>query len=67
MNVAKSVRVATAMRGITQKRMAELSKIDNTNLSKMVNGKHGVSSTQLQRMAEAVGMKVSEFVALGED
>ncbi len=67
MNIAKSVRVATAMRGITQKQMAALANINEVNLSKMINGKHGVSSEQLSRMAEAVDMKVSEFVALGEE
>lgn len=67
MNIGKSIRVAVAMRGITQGKLAELAGIHPVNLSRMANGKAGLQGENLQRVAEAVGLKVSEFVALGED
>lgn len=67
MNIGKSIRVAVAMRGITQGKLAEIAGIHPVNLSKMANGKAGLQGDNLQRVADAVGMKVSEFIQLGED
>lgn len=67
MNIGKSIRVAVAMRGITQGKLAEMAGIHPVNLSKMANGKAGLQGDSLQRVADAVGMKVSEFIQLGED
>lgn len=67
MNIAKSINVAQAMRDMNRKTLAELTGIHEVNISKMVNGKHGISSVQVELFAKAFGMKVSEFVALGEE
>lgn len=67
MNIGKSIRVAVAMRGITQGKLAEMAGIHQVNLSKMANGKAGLQGDNLQRVADAVGMKVSDFIKLGED
>lgn len=67
MNIAKSIRVAQAKHDMTRQALAERTGIHETNISKMVNGKHGISSKQVELFAQAFGMKVSEFVALGED
>lgn len=67
MNLAKSIRVAMAMRGLNQGQLAALTGIHQTNLSKMLNGKYGINDETLQKIADAVEMKVSDFVKLGED
>jgi DNA-binding Xre family transcriptional regulator len=67
MNIAKSIRVAQAKHDINRQVLAERTGIHETNISKMVNGKHGISSLQVELFAKAFDMKVSEFVALGED
>lgn len=67
MNIPKSIRVALAMRGMTQGQLAEATKIHQSNISKMMNGKYSVSDSHLQTIADAVDMKVSELIALGED
>lgn len=67
MNIPKSIRVAKAKHDINGQKLAELTGIHVTNISKMCNGKHGISSSQVELFAKAFGMKVSEFVALGED
>lgn len=67
MNIPKSIRVALAKHDMTRQQLAERTQIHETNLSKMVNGRYGISSQQLERFAGAFDMKVSEFLALGED
>lgn len=67
MNISKSIRVALAMRGMTQGQLAKATKIHQSNISKMMNGKYSVSDSHLQVIADAVDMKVSELIALGED
>lgn len=67
MNLAKSMKVAMAMRGLNQGQLAALTGIHSTNLSKMMNGKYGIHDENLSKIAEAVNMKVSDFVKLGED
>jgi plasmid maintenance system antidote protein VapI len=67
MNIPKSIRVAQAKTDMNRQKLAELTGIHETNISKMCNGKHGISSVQVGLFATAFGMKVSEFVALGED
>lgn len=67
MNIPKSIRVALAKQDMTRQQLAERTGVHETNISKMVNGKYGISADQVEGFAKAFGMKVSEFVALGED
>lgn len=67
MNLQKSMRVAMAMRGMNQGDLSDVTRIHRSNISKMVGGKMIITHEKLQIIAWAVGMKVSEFVRLGED
>lgn len=67
MNLPKSIRVGMAMRGLTQGELSAITQIHQSNLSKMVNGKMLITSERLEAISTALGMKVSEFVKLGED
>lgn len=67
MNIPKSIRVALAKQDMTRQQLAERTGVHETNISKMVNGKYGISADQVESFAQAFDMKVSEFVALGED
>lgn len=67
MNLPKSIRVGMAMRGLTQGELSAITKIHQSNISKMINGKMLITSERLEELATAMGMKVSEFVKLGEE
>lgn len=67
MNIPKSIRVALAKQEMTRQQLSERTGIHETNISKMLNGKYGVSANHVELFANAFGMKVSEFVKLGED
>lgn len=67
MDLPKSMRVALAMRNMNQLDLAEKAGIHRTNVSKMMSGKMIITNERLQSIADAVGMKVSDFVKLGED
>lgn len=66
MNVGKSIKVALAQRGMTQAELAKRLGVTHTWLSAMAN-KPRASTASLEALAGQFGMKVSEFVALGED
>lgn len=66
MNVSKSIRVALAMRELTQKQLAERLGMYESAVSQLVN-RSSITTDKLKQVADALGMKVSELVALGED
>ena len=66
MNVSKSIRVALAMRELTQKQLAERLGMYESAVSQLVN-RSSITTDELKQVADALGMKVSELVALGED
>lgn len=66
MDVGKSIRVALAKKGMSQKQLAEQLGMLPTSLSQLAAQKSCTGST-LNKLAAAFGMKASEFVALGED
>lgn len=66
MNLGKSINVARAKHGLQVKELAERLGISPTSLSQLSAQKSCTGAT-LQKLADAFGMKVSEFVALGED
>ena len=66
MNIGKSIKVALAMKGIKQKDLAEKMGRHHVYISQLCN-KEKVGSKAIESVASALGMKVSELVALGED
>lgn len=67
MDIQKSIRLAMAHRKMNQRQFAYASKITPTFISYILNGKHQPNITSIERMAAAVEMSVSEFIALGEE
>lgn len=67
MNLSKSIRVSLAMKGMSQGDLAEATGIHPSNVSKMVNGKMAITTERLSEICVALGMKVSDFIRLGEE
>ena len=67
MNVALSMKVALTKRDMTQAVLAERLKSSPSYISALAKGKAAPSEDMLKRMCEVLDMKVSEFIALGED
>lgn len=66
MNAGKSIKVALAKREMSQKELAEKMKTSTPYISQLVGRDHiGMGTVIL--LADAFEMKVSEFLALGED
>lgn len=67
MNVGKSLRIAIAKSGMKQTEVAKLSDISYSYVSLIANEKQLPALEVLERISKDVfGMKVSEFIALGE-
>lgn len=66
MNLRKSIKVALAQRGISQKSLADQIGMSETGISQLAAQKSCTGAT-LQKLATAFDLKVSEFIALGED
>ncbi len=66
MNVGKSIKVALAKRGITQAQLAKSLGLTHTWVSALANKKTASTATILA-ISNELGMKVSEFIALGEE
>lgn len=66
MNFRKSLKLALIQRDMSQKALAEKLGMRETSMSQLAAQKSCTGAT-LQKIADAFGMKVSEFIALGED
>lgn len=66
MNLRKSVMIALASKEMKQKDLADQLGMSQGSMSQLVNQKSCTGAT-LQKLAGAFDMKVSEFVALGEE
>ncbi len=66
MNIKKSFRIALAKKGSTQADMAAVIGVTPATLSLILN-REVIPSTRIQQMADIFGMKVSEFIKLGEE
>jgi transcriptional regulator with XRE-family HTH domain len=66
MNLGKSIQIARAKHGLQVQELAEKLGMKPTSLSQLSSQKSCTGAT-LQKLAAAFDMKVSEFVALGED
>lgn len=66
MNVGKSLKISLAMKGIKQSDLAAKVGMTTVWISRLANSeKAGMGSVEM--LAKALDMKVSEFLALGED
>lgn len=67
MNLAKSIKYALIERGMTQAQLAEKVGSKPAYISNLATGRSNLQGDMLSKVAAAFGMKVSEFVKLGED
>ena len=66
MNVGKSLKMALAKRDMNQTQLAEKLKCTQVWINRLANSDSASMATVTQ-LSDALDMKVSEFVALGED
>lgn len=66
MNIGKSIKVALAQRDMKQNQLAERLGKSPRWINLLANS-DGASTATIQMLADAFGMKASEFVALGEE
>lgn len=67
MNLAKSLKKALLERNMSQLDLATKLEITPVHLNRLANNKAQMSPAIMERIAGQFGMKVSDFVALGED
>ena len=65
MNISKAIRVALAMKEMNQKQLAERLGMYESAMSQLIN-RPSITTEKLTQIADALDMKVSELVALGE-
>lgn len=66
MNVGKSLKIALVKKGMSQTELAKKMGVHDQWVSKLANSESAAQTT-LVGLAAALDMKVSEFVALGEE
>lgn len=66
MNVGKSIKVALAKKDMNQQDLAEKLRVSKPYVSQLAGKEHAGMGTVVL-LADAFDMKVSEFIALGED
>lgn len=66
MNVGKSLKIALAMRDLNQTQLAAQMKCTQVWVNRLANSRSASMAT-IESLAGSLDMKVSEFLALGED
>ena len=66
MNVGRSIKVALAKKDMNQQDLAKKLKVSKPYVSQLAGKDHAGMGT-VALLADAFGMKISEFLALGED
>lgn len=66
MNASKSLKIALAKRGLNQLKFAAMAGMTQPSVSGL-SSRSNWNCESLQKVSDALGLKVSEFVALGED
>lgn len=66
MNIGKSLKIALLQNDMEQSDLAEKLGIHQSNISRIANCKV-ITTETLGRLAKAFNMKVSDFIAIGED
>lgn len=65
-DIKKSLRVALAQRNMTQTELAELLEVTPQMVSRWISSEADLNVKTVGRIAEVLGLSVSELVALGE-
>ena len=65
-DTGKALRMAMASQNMKRKTLAEKVSMTENYISRMAVGKAMIQGEALNKIAAAFGMKVSEFLALGE-
>lgn len=60
---ARNVRHLLAEQGMTQTELADLAGIHGPNVNRILNGKEGITIERAERIASALGVKLSELVS----
>lgn len=66
MNVGKSIKVALVKRGLNQTQLAVQMKCTQVWINRLANSRSASMAT-VESLAKAFELKVSDFLALGED
>lgn len=66
MNLGKSIKVALAKAGMSQRQLADKMGLSTRFITKLANSKTANLST-VEKIGAALGMRASELIALGED
>lgn len=66
MDISKSIRIGMARDRKRQTWLCETFGVTKSYASAMYNGKVGFSTDRVQQLADAFGVKVSEFISWGE-
>lgn len=66
-DTGKALRVALAKSGGSRKLLAEAVGLSPNQISRLATGAQSIHGETLGKIAAYFGMKVSEFLALGED
>lgn len=67
MNLGKSIKLGLINKGMTQLSLAKTLGVTPAHLSRVATGKATMNAAMLERIAAEFGMKVSDFIAMGED
>ena len=67
LNLAQAVRVSRRGRGVSQEKLATAASIHRTYMSAIERGKVNVSLGVADRLARAMGMRLSDLVQLAEE
>lgn len=67
MDIQKSIFAVTRHRGVKQSWLEQKAGISKGSLTHYLKGRQTPSLPALEKIADASGMKLSEFIALGED
>lgn len=66
-DTARALRVALALKNMTRKNLSESVGLSQNQISRLATGAQAIRGDTLHKIACAFDMKVSEFLALGED
>lgn len=67
MNVGRSLKIALAIRGMTQYDLAEKLDCAQSNISYWMGRQSKITLTTVQKLSDGLDYSVSEFIALGEE
>jgi transcriptional regulator with XRE-family HTH domain len=66
MNIGRSLKIALAVRGMTQQELADKLGCAQSNISYWVGRQSQVTMSTVDKLATSLDYKVSEFIELGE-